>query len=112
MALETLSYAVAQISRKLTTEKGFAPFQLRDLRRTAETMLQKLGVNKEVRAHLLSHGRTQGVQAVNYERYDFLLEKRAALEKWADHLQRIIDPSRKAKVVPIAPSISTRTLTL
>ncbi len=101
MVLETLSVAVREISDTLTKEKDIPTFQLRDLRRTAETMLQRLGVDKEVRAHLLSHGRAQGVQAKHYERYDFLKEKRAALEKWADHLQRILDPSRKAKVVKL-----------
>jgi hypothetical protein len=46
------------------------------VRTTVETMLQKLGVDKEVRPHLLSHGRTRGVQGQHYERYDFLDEKR------------------------------------
>ena len=100
LTIYTLSGAVGGISAALTKKK-FEPFQLRDLRRTAETMLQKLGVDKEVRAHLLSHGRSKGVQSKHYERYDFLPEKRAALEKWADHIQRIIEPSRKAKVVQI-----------
>lgn len=98
----TLSRGVRGISKAMKKEHGFKPFQFRDIRRTAETMLQKLGVDKEIRAHLLSHGRSTGVQGKHYERYNFLPEKRAALEKWADHLQRIIDPSRKAKVVDMA----------
>ncbi len=85
----TLSHAVADISLKLQA-RGIPAFQLRDLRRTAETMLQKLGVDKEVRAHLLSHGRTAGVQGRHYERYDYLPEKRAALASWTRHLERII----------------------
>jgi integrase len=98
----TLSNTVTDISKALKKEHGYKPFTLRDLRRTSETMLQRLGVDKEVRAHLLSHGRSSGVQGKHYERYDFLPEKRAALEKWADHLQRVIDPSRKAKVVELS----------
>ena len=95
-AIDTLSHAVHEVSDALTEatkkkETKIAPFQLRDLRRTAETMLQRLGVDKEVRAHLLSHGRGQGVQGRHYERYDFLPEKRAALEKWARELERIIE---------------------
>lgn len=100
LTLETLSAYVAAISEKLEKSHGVPAFQLRDLRRTAETMLQKLGVDKEVRAHLLSHGRTHGVQGKHYERYDFLPEKRAALEKWARHLDRIIT-GKAAKVVAI-----------
>lgn len=98
----TLSRSVRGISKALKKKHGFKPFQFRDIRRTAETMLQKLGVEKEIRAHLLSHGRSSGVQGKHYERYNFLPEKRAALEKWADHLGRIIDPSRKAKVVDLS----------
>ncbi len=101
LVLETLSVAVREVSKTLKRNHKIPRFQLRDLRRTAETMLQKLGIDKEVRAHLLSHGRTKGVQGKHYERYDFLPEKRAALEKWADYLGRILDPQHKAKVVPI-----------
>jgi integrase len=90
MVVGTLSSAVGGVAKTLKKSKKIEPFQLRDLRRTAETTLQRLGIDKEVRAHLLSHGRTRGVQGKHYERYDFLREKRAALEKWARHLERII----------------------
>ncbi len=102
MVLTTLSVAVREVSDKIHMTHQIPKFQQRDLRRTCETMLQKLGVDKEVRAHLLSHGRTAGVQGKHYERYDFLPEKRQALEKWADKIQRILNPKRKAKVVDLA----------
>jgi integrase len=101
MVVETLSVVVRKISKALKKKQDIPRFQLRDLRRTAETMLQKMGIDREVRAHLLSHGRSKGVQGKHYERYDFLKEKRVALEKWADHLRRVIDPSGKAEVVAI-----------
>ena len=101
MVVETLSKALAEVSASLKESDSIPKFDQRDLRRTAETMLQKLGIEREVRAHLLSHGRSAGVQGKHYERYDFLKEKRAGLEKWADKLQRIIDPKRKANVLPI-----------
>lgn len=99
LSVDTLTGAVAEVSAELEKQKVPA-FQQRDLRRTAETMLQRMGIDKEVRAHLLSHGRSQGVQGKHYERYDFLKEKRAALEKWARHLERIIS-GKAAKVVAI-----------
>jgi integrase len=101
MVVGTLSVAVKDISKALKKKHGVPRFQQRDLRRTVETMLQKLGIEKEVRAHLLSHGRSKGVQGKHYERYDFLKEKREALERWGEQLQRIMDPNRKAKVVPM-----------
>jgi len=47
----------------------------------------------------LSHGRSAGVQGKHYERYDFLPEKRTALEKWARRLQQIIEGKQKSKVI-------------
>ena len=90
---------MAEVSATLE-KKGVPSFQQRDLRRTVETMLQRLGIDKEVRAHLLSHGRTKGVQAKHYERYDFLAEKRQALEKWVRHLNRVIT-GQSAKVLSL-----------
>lgn len=101
LALETLSVAVRDVSKVLKRTHKIPPFQLRDIRRTTETMLQKLGIDKEVRAHLLSHGRSQGVQGKHYERYDFLPEKRQALERWAAHLQRIVAGQPGKKVVAL-----------
>lgn len=100
LTLDTLSWAVSDTSKALLKSDEIPAFQLRDLRRTAETMLQRLGVDKEVRAHLLSHGRTTGVQGKHYERYNFLNEKRSALEKWARELQRIIE-GKTADVVKL-----------
>ena len=99
MVLETLSVAVREISKTLKKSKKVPTFQLRDLRRTCETMLAEIGISKEIRAHLLSHGRDSGVQAKHYDRYSYLPEKRAALERWAERLQRILDPSRKGKLI-------------
>jgi predicted Zn-dependent peptidase len=101
MVLTTLSHAIADICVTLKKERKIEPFDQHDLRRTAETMLQKLGVGKELRAHLLSHGRHQGVQGKSYERYAYLPEKRRALRKWAAHLERIINARPVEKVTPI-----------
>lgn len=68
-----------------------------DIRRTAETRLQALGVSRDIRAQLLSHGRTSGVQARHYERYDFLPEKRAALQLWEKHLADALRPAKPAR---------------
>jgi len=101
MVLTTLSVAVREVSDVLKKSHKVPRFQQRDLRRTVETALQKLGIDKEVRAHLLSHGRTRGVQGQHYERYDFLDEKRRALRKWAAHLERVIEGKPQSKVAAI-----------
>ncbi|MGH8169901.1 MAG: tyrosine-type recombinase/integrase [Steroidobacteraceae bacterium] len=89
LSLETLSVLVSSISRDMVKAKeAREPFQLRDLRRTAETMLASLGVSSDVRAQLQSHG-LGGIQQRHYDRHDYALEKRAAVELWAGHLERL-----------------------
>lgn len=58
-------------------EKG--AFTAGDLRRTVETRLAALGFQPSELAQLQSHG-LGGVQARHYNRYDYLTEKRKALE--------------------------------
>jgi integrase len=84
----TISAEIGAIA-KVSSAAGSA-YKPGDIRRTAETRLQALGVSRDVRAQLLSHGRTSGVQARHYERYDFLPEKRAALGLWEEHLASIV----------------------
>jgi integrase len=85
----TISHSVTKVSRYLSEKFGYQPFEARDLRRTTETMLASIGIDREVRAQLLSHGRTTGVQAKHYDRYWYLNEKQAALDKWALKLKAL-----------------------
>jgi integrase len=85
----TLAGLVAEISADMVrTQEAREGFEMRDLRRTAETMLASLGVSSDVRAQLQSHG-LGGVQTRHYDRHDYALEKRAAVELWAAHLERL-----------------------
>lgn len=86
MTRGTCGKRAAEISRAL----GGEPFAMRDIRRTCETLLVgRLGIHKDIRAQLLSHG-ISGVQAAHYDRHDYIAEKRAALlawERWLSELQ-------------------------
>lgn len=87
--IETLSNAVTDISKRLLEEKRInAPFKLGDIRRTAETILARIGIAKDIRAQLLSHG-LGGVQDRNYDRHTYTEEKREALVKWQGMLAQI-----------------------
>lgn len=91
--------ADAQLKRARAT---LGAFELRDIRRTCETMLAALGVSRDLRAQLQSHG-LGGVQQRHYDRHDYMREKRAALEAWAAQLERMKSGAPAAdKVVPIA----------
>lgn len=66
-----------------------APFTVRDIRRTVETMLARMGVSRDIRAQLLSHG-LAGVQNRHYDRHEYLDEKRAVLERWEEEVRKIV----------------------
>ena len=65
----------------LTTKELREGFEMRDLRRTCETMLAALGVSSDIRAQVQSHG-LGGVQARHYDRHNYMAEKRSTLEAW------------------------------
>lgn len=58
-----------------------------DLRRTCRAGLAALGVDHVVAERVLAH-RLPGVAGV-YDRHDYVPEMRAALQRWADHLDRV-----------------------
>jgi integrase len=62
-----------------------------DLRRTAASGMARLGVSLAVIEKVLNHasGSFAGIVGV-YQRHEFAEEKRAALEKWADHVERLV----------------------
>ena len=85
----TLSALIKEISDNMVKDgDARVPFQLRDIRRTAETILASLKVSKDVRSHLLSHG-LGGVQNQHYDRHTYWPEKRQALKKWAAYLAKL-----------------------
>ena len=94
----------AEISKTVPAKQraGAEPFQGRDIRRSIETRLQALGISREVRAQLLSHGRTSGVQQKHYERHDYLVEKAEALDKLERHLFAIFDQTPRSRK-PVGP---------
>lgn len=87
---ETVSAVVTEISAAMVKAKEAREgFELRDLRRTCETRLAALGVSSDIRAQLQSHG-LGGIQQRHYDKYGYMLEKRAALVKWQRHIDRIV----------------------
>lgn len=106
LALEILStlpregeYVVAggRGSRQLWETKKAIPledFTLHDLRRTAASYMTSIGIPRFVVARVLNHAET-GVTAV-YDRHSYDLEKRDALNRWADKLRAILrsEPGR------------------
>ena len=104
---DTLTAAVAEIveeerkaTKKALLEAGVSEavaekrsqaidYELRDVRRTVETLLAGNGVSREARAHLQSHG-LGGVQQRHYDKHDYLAEKTAALALWHQILADVL----------------------
>ena len=74
---------------------------LHDLRRLASTtMHEKLGVAPHIVEAVLAHVGHQSGIAGTYNKASYAVEKRRALEKWADYVDEVVSgKTRKAKVV-------------
>jgi integrase len=79
-----------------------APWVVHDLRRTFASGLQRLTVRVEVIESCLNHrsGTFRGIVGV-YQRHDYLDERRAALQRWADHVAQLVSGEKRAIVVPM-----------
>lgn len=98
---DTLSELVKEICAGMMKEKtARTPFDHRDLRRTCETMLAAMGISKDYRAQIQSHG-LGGVQDRHYDRHAYMDEKRRALEAWDAKLQEIASGKALTNVLPL-----------
>ena len=76
---------------------GIEFFRPHDLRRTVVTGMAKLKIPRESRERVVNH--SVGRLEKTYNLYDFDDEKRVALTRWAEHLDKIIHGKSAAKVV-------------
>jgi integrase len=83
-------------------------WRLHDLRRTAASGMQRLGVSVPVIEKTLNHvsGTFRGIVGV-YQQHDYADEVRIALQKWADRVEEIVG-GKPAKVVALRRSRTTR----
>jgi integrase len=86
MALSSVSRA---INRLCSTTEALAKFTPRDIRRTVKTLMGDLGISKETRDRIQNHA-LNDVSTRHYDRYDYLKEKRTALEAWDRHLMGML----------------------
>ncbi len=108
-----LDALMGRIARQEAVEAGrdpesvtVAPWRLHDARRTLATALQRLGVRFEVTEAVLNHtaGASRSGIAGVYQRHGWGPEKRAALDAWADHCDRLLNPADETgNVVTLRP---------
>ncbi len=80
--------------------KEIEEWRLHDLRRTAATHMAKLGVDRLVIGKVLNHA--EGGVTKRYDRHRYDAEKRAALDRWALHLQAVVSGETASNVVDLA----------
>jgi integrase len=78
--------------RRLTgdPEATIPEWRLHDLRRSTATMMTGRGVSRLVVGKVLNHSE-QGVTGKHYDLYEYLNEKRAALDLWGARLAAIVE---------------------
>ncbi len=104
---DTLNHAIAKLfGQKVDSKKqplanvlgdaGLEHFTVHDMRRTCRSLLASIGIPSHIAERCLNH-KLKGVEGI-YNRYDYLDERREALEKLADILAPIVDS--QPNVVP------------
>jgi integrase len=91
---------------RLDRRSSVSGWRLHDLRRTASTGLQKLGVRLEVNEAVLNHlsGSRGGVAGI-YQRHEWAEEKSAALNAWGERVAAIVEGRAAAdNITPIRRS--------
>jgi integrase len=95
------SYSERVLSRAVRENAehfGIAHFTPHDLRRTAASMMTKIGVPRLHVEKILNHA--TGDIAEVYDRHDYLQEKRDALTRWSTELKGIL-AGKSSKVTPL-----------
>lgn len=87
--------------RGTATIMGIAPWTPHDLRRTAATHMEEIGISPFIIGQVLNHvsATKTSITSRVYARYDYAREKREALELWANRLAVIVEG--KALIVPL-----------
>jgi integrase len=91
----------SKIKHRLDKAMKISPWIIHDLRRTFVTGCAELGIRPDVIELTVNHisGVRGGIAGV-YNRSELMPERRAALERWAIHVEGLVS-GKAAKVVPI-----------
>ncbi|MFD9896890.1 tyrosine-type recombinase/integrase [Mesorhizobium sp. NPDC059025] len=88
------------MKRQKATILGVEPWTSHDLRRSAATHMEELGISPFIIGHVLNHvsATKANITSRVYARYDYMREKREALALWADRVAEIV--SQVAQIAP------------
>ena len=78
--------ALCQATRRFCLHSNLKPFAPRDCRRTFKTLTGSIGMDLELRNRIQGHAMTD-VGSVHYDRWSYIPEKRAGMDRWAAELE-------------------------
>ena len=84
------SASIGKAVTRLCQQSSLEHFSPRDLRRTWKTISGMAGIDKSIRDKIQNHS-DKDISSIHYDRYDYLKEKRAAMDVWNDYLKNIIE---------------------
>ena len=91
------SVARVRLVKAMTDIAGKVPadFTIHDLRRTAASGMARIRIAPHVVDKILNHstGKISGVARI-YNRYEYLAERKLALDAWARHVEGLVKPGR------------------
>jgi integrase len=106
-------HSFARPTQEFREKSKVADFRLHDLRRTAASIMGKIGVAPHVIEAILNHksGIISGIAAI-YNKYDYEREKRIGLERYGQYLESLVEPIAvpapiNQKTNPIKPKNAT-----
>jgi len=105
MPVSGFSKAKSRINDRIAAARAEGEFDpmpqwgIHDLRRTCATGMAKLGTSESIIGRVLNHA-AKGVTSTVYNRYEYLAEKKHALDSWAQHLDGLVHP-KPDNVAPI-----------
>lgn len=94
ISAHALTVAMARLAETLEEKWSEDPPSPHDLRRTVETRMSALGVKKEDRDACLNH-KARDVGSVHYDMYERQKEKRAAFNRYAREIARVLAEAPK-----------------
>lgn len=78
---------------------GVTAWTWHDVRRTVRSGLSRIGVADAVAEKIMNHA--QGRLIATYNRHDYLPEMKQALQRWADHVDRLTEVENATNVVKL-----------
>ena len=91
-------FNVNGLAREVRQHIGVADFLWHGIKHIVESKLAELRVPPHIRDMLLDHSAQRGA-GKGYDHFEYLDERRAALEQWCAHIESLVQPADTVRVL-------------